>query len=77
MFDDLRKEAASAYEEEKKPKVEEPVQKAVVAAPKARKRPKKILGMTGAQRFMITVMLMLMVCVIGSMFLLLTNKIGF
>ena len=75
MFDDLRKEATAAHEEEKKPKVESAPQK--VAAPKARKRSKVILGMTGPQRFAVSVLLLLMVCVIGFMFLLIMNKVGF
>jgi ABC-type Na+ efflux pump permease subunit len=77
MFDDFRKEATSAYEDEKNKAEPAPQAAAVVAPPKARKRARKILGMTGLQRFMISVMLMLMVCVVGSMFLLLMGRIGF
>lgn len=70
MFDNLRDEAASNsfYEEEAKFQP---------AAGTGRKRSKRILGMTGPQRFMIVFMLMLAVCVIGGMVLLVTNKIGF
>jgi hypothetical protein len=78
MFDDLRQEVNAAHEEEKKPKVAaEPAPQVVAAPPKQRKRSKKILGMTGSQRFAISFMLMLMVCVTGFMFLLITGKMGF
>lgn len=75
MFDDLRKEATSIYESD--PPQSAPVQAESTAAPKARKRQKKILGMTGPQRFVIVSMLALMVCMMGFMFLLITGKIGF
>lgn len=77
MFDDLRKEATAAHEEEKKPKAAEPAPQKAIAAPRARKRSKVILGMTGPQRFAVSFLLMIMVCVTGFMFLLITNKIGF
>jgi hypothetical protein len=80
MFDDLRQQALSDPEEEKKAgKVEPaaPPQAPAPAAPRARRKPKLILGMTGLQRFAVSALLMLMVCVIGFMFLLLVGKIGF
>jgi hypothetical protein len=73
MFDDLRKEADSVYESEKAPA--KPVLKA--AAPKSPRRSKKILGMTGPQRFAISFMIMLMVGALGFTFLLIMGKIGF
>lgn len=76
MFDDLRQQAASAYEEEQKPKVEPAPQK-IAAAPKAKRKSKLILGMTGPQRFAISALLFLMACVTGFMFLLIMGKIGF
>ncbi|MBI3172943.1 MAG: hypothetical protein HYZ25_04440 [Chloroflexi bacterium] len=36
----------------------------------------RILGMTAIQRFVLSVMLLVMVCVLGMMFLLITGKIG-
>ena len=75
MFDDLREEASSTPEV-KQPKPE-PVAEPVVAAPKPRRRQKKILGMTGPQYFALSVMFMLMVCATGFMFLLAMGKIGF
>jgi hypothetical protein len=73
MFDDLREEASST------PQVKQPTPEPVaerIAAPKPRRKQKKILGMTGPQRFALSVMFMLMVCVTGFMFLLVMGKIG-
>ena len=72
MFDNLRDEAASSpfYEEEAK------FQPAAGTGPSP-KRSKRILGMTAIQRFVITFMIMLAVCIIGAMVLLATGKIGF
>jgi hypothetical protein len=77
MFDDLREEATAVPEvEQPKPKpVEKPAPAAV--APKPRKRSKKIFGLTGPQRFMVSAMLMSMVCMTGFMFLFVMGKIGF
>jgi hypothetical protein len=36
----------------------------------------KFLGMTPIQRFVISVLIMMTVCVLGTMFLLVTEKIG-
>ena len=36
----------------------------------------RILGMTAVQRFVLSVMLLVMVCVLGVMLLLITEKIG-
>ena len=73
MFDNLREDAASSYEDEAK------LRSAVSAAPAfdARPRSRRILGMTSAQRFVITFMFMLAVCMIGGMVLFVTGKIGF
>jgi hypothetical protein len=73
MFDNLREDAAKPlYEEEAK------FQPALgtgsaFGAPSSR----RILGMTGVQRFVIAFMLFLAVCLIGGMALLVTGKIGF
>jgi hypothetical protein len=76
MFDNLREDAASSpyYEEEAKkfqPAVE--TQASVFSTTNS----KRILGMTGVQRFVISFMLFLAVCVIGAMALLVMDKIGF
>jgi hypothetical protein len=74
MFDDLRKEATGAAPEGDSAQAKS-AEKA--PAPKARRKSKKIFGLTAQQRFIVAVMLMLMVCAIGSMLLLVTGKIGF
>ncbi len=72
MFDNLREQANAApfYEDEAQfQSAEEPVS----ATQQVQGR---LLGMSPVQRFIISVMLMMMVCTIGAMFLLVTGKIG-
>jgi hypothetical protein len=72
MFDNLREQANSSplYENEAQfQSAEEPG----AAAPRTSDR---LLGMTPAQRFFVSLMLMIMVCLVGAMFLLVTGKIG-
>lgn len=77
MFDDLRKQAFAEPEEEKKPAAaESPAPKPAASARKRKKR-KLILGMTGPQRFAVSLLLALMTCVSGFMFLFVMGKIGF
>ncbi len=77
MFDDLRQQAFSEPEEEKKPQAAPSAAAKPAAARKAKKKRKLILGMTGPQRFAVSVLLALMTCVSGFMFLLVMGKIGF
>lgn len=78
MLDNLREDAASSFDEDKPkkaaPQYEAPSyeEEKVVAV-----RPSRFLGMSGMQRFVISVMLFLTVCIIGTMFLLVMGKIGF
>lgn len=74
MFDDLREDAASGYEAEPKP-IQELAGPGPTFSPKPRSR--RILGMTAQQRFVISFMFMIAVCVIGIMALFVTGKIGF
>ena len=75
MFDGLRKDASdtAGFEEsaeffpEDKP----------AAAPVRRRKPSQFLGMTAPQRFLIAVMLMIMVCSLGAMCMLITEKFAF
>jgi hypothetical protein len=72
MFDNLRDQANSTpfYEGEAQfQSVEEP-------NPAARPSSSRFLGMSPMQRFMISVMLMMMVCLVGAMFLVVTGKFG-
>ena len=72
MFDNLREEASKPfYEEEAK------FQPASGTATDESGRPSRFLGMTAAQRFVITLMLMISVCIIGVMLLFVMGKIGF
>jgi hypothetical protein len=72
MLDNLRDDAGSNFYEE-----EELSPEAVTAAlPPKRRKNGKFLGMTPIQRFIIATMLMIAVCALGTMCLLLTNKIG-
>ncbi len=73
MFDNLREQANAApfYENEAQfQSVEEPASAATGGGQG------RLLGMSPIQRFIISVMLMIMVCTIGAMFLLVTGKIG-
>jgi len=74
MFDNLREDAASGpyYEEETKFQPAAGTE-TVFGAPSSR----RILGMTGVQRFVIAFMFFLAVCIIGAMALFVTGKIGF
>jgi hypothetical protein len=75
MFDNLREDATSSpfYEEEAK------FQPAAGTEPMfgAPSSSRRILGMTGIQRFVIAFMFFLAVCIIGAMALLVTGKIMF
>lgn len=79
MFDNLREDAASSqfYDEEESPNLQPDTgmrSQAFFGEPASSRR---ILGMTGVQRFLITFMLFLAVCLIGGMALLVMGKIGF
>lgn len=69
MFDNLRDDSSSTFNEE-------PEAKYQPAAGYGRSSSKKFLGMTSMQRFVISVMLMLTVCILGAMVLLVFGKIG-
>ena len=72
MFDDLRNEAASKpfYDEE-----EAKYQSAATSYSSG--KPGRFLGMTSIQRFVLTFMLMMAVCIIGALALFATGKIVF
>ena len=73
MFDNLREEAASSYDEKPIYQPASGTESVYAARPPS----KRILGMTSLQRFVISFMLMLAVCVIGALVLFATGKIGF
>jgi hypothetical protein len=71
MLDDLRNSAVESYAEESAPSGE--------SAPPPRRRSRNqesyFLGMTAPQRFIIAIMLFMMVCLLGSFCLILTDKV--
>lgn len=67
MLDDLRNSAASSYLEEEISTEEE-------SAPQG-KQEKLFLGMTASQRFILILMLLMMSCVLGTLCLVVTEKI--
>ena len=77
MFDNLREDAASSqfYEEEESAKIQPVAGSQPFFGQPASSR--RILGMTGVQRFIITFMIFMAVCLIGGMALLVMGKIGF
>ena len=84
MFDGLRKDASdtSGFDEQPVeffPEDEKPAPAVARPAPTpARRRSSgKFLGMTAQQRFIISVMLMIMVCVLGAMFMVVAEKFVF
>ena len=77
MFEEFRQQAEEA-EYEQNPVQDDVVENtgsADLPVPIRLSRPKRILGMTASQRFVIALMLLLEVLLLGSMFLLVTQKI--
>jgi hypothetical protein len=76
-FDSTPFESTPFYEEEGKfrdAEAAKPV--APMKAPKAAASERRFLGMTAFQRFVLALLLFIAVCVLGSMLLVLTGKIG-
>jgi len=67
MLDDLRNSASDSYQEDEYYQQEESY------APVNRRE--NLLGMSAVQRFVIMFMVLLMACMLGSLCLLLTNKV--
>jgi hypothetical protein len=74
MFDNLRDDANSFYEDDQ-PQFQRSAG-AETSAP-IRRGGSRFLGMTSIQRFVLTVMMMIAVCVIGALCLLVMGRIGF
>jgi hypothetical protein len=66
MFEEFREQASASpfYDEEE-----------TFEEVKPRRRGRRFLGMTPAQRFVIAIMLLIMTCMIGSLFLLVMEKV--
>ncbi len=70
MFDNLREEASSFYDEEDQANYQP-------AAGTTGGRSSRFLGMTSIQRFVIAIMLLFTVCILGALCLLVTGRSGF
>jgi hypothetical protein len=70
MLDDLRN--SSSFIDDEPPAEQEPVQR---RTPQRRQK-ETFLGMTAQQRFILSLMLFLMVCVMGTFALLITESIS-
>lgn len=73
MFDNLRDsaETSSFYEEEPNDLYKEPA-----ATPSKRRKRGNFLGMTAQQRFYVSIMLMFTVCMVGTLAMLLLEKMS-
>ncbi|HMR99167.1 MAG TPA: hypothetical protein PKK96_13200 [Anaerolineales bacterium] len=82
MFDNLRESASDSpfYEEETNDLYKEPASKPMdsIAAPSPRKRGRgsRFLGMNGVQRFFLSMMLFFIVCLLGTLAMLLLGKMA-
>jgi hypothetical protein len=65
MLDDLRHSAAQSYEEE------------VTHGKKPPRKRRPFLGMTAPQRFIIALVILVMTCLLGVLFLVVSGKIVF
>lgn len=75
MFDNLRDSASSFYEEEPNDLYKEPEAKPA-AKSKRRRSNGRFLGMTAQQRFILSLMLMLTVCTIGTLAMFVLGKMS-
>jgi hypothetical protein len=70
MFEDFRKQAEAAdFSDE--------FQEEILSAETSHKGHNRFLGLTPIQRFIIAIMLMFMITILGTLFLLVTEKIVF
>ncbi len=80
MFDNLRDDS-SFYEDEPNDLYQEPAAQAqpVVATQRQspRRRKARFMGMTAQQRFLLSVMLLITVCVMGTLAMIVTGRMGF
>ena len=82
MFDNLRDDS-SFYEEEPNDLYQEPevqAQPTAIAAPRPQssyKRKARFMGMTAQQRFLLSVMLLITICIMGVLAMVVTGRMGF
>ncbi len=72
MFDDLRRSAQESYEKDQQP---EPTPEVEVEEEKPRKESATFLGLTAPQRFIISLFILMMTCLLGGFCLVLTDKV--
>ncbi len=74
MLDNLRNQAAQSeyFQEEEVPAFDEP---AVVQRRPVRRGLDQLTGMNAQQRFLLAFMFLILVCLLGTMFLLVTGKV--
>ena len=76
MFDNLRESAESPfYEEESNDLYKEPASRPLASA-SVRSSNRRFLGMTAQQRFIVSLMLMFMVCILGTLALFITGRMS-
>lgn len=75
MFDNLRDSASSFYEEEPNDLYKEPEAKSATTS-KRRRSSGRLLGMNAQQRFILSLMLMLTVCIIGTLAMFVLGKMS-
>jgi hypothetical protein len=71
MFDDLRKSALESYEKDKEPE-EAPV---IEEEHEEARKESTFLGLSAPQRFIISLFILLMTCLLGGFCLILTEKV--
>jgi hypothetical protein len=79
MFDNLRDDS-SFYEDEPNdlyPELAAPAQPIVATRRSPHRRAARFMGMTAQQRFLLSVMLLITVCVMGVLAMILTGRMGF
>ena len=72
MFDDLRNDSHAAFEAEQA----KAAPSVSARRPTAKKKSKKILGMTAGQRFVLATLLFLVTCLVGVALLVVTGKVA-
>ncbi|HTX90934.1 MAG TPA: hypothetical protein VMC09_06925 [Anaerolineales bacterium] len=74
MLDNLRDQTSFQPDEEEPEQLSAPQNKKA-RPPRRRRTLDQITGMTAPQRFMLSLMLLVIVCLLGSMLLILTGKV--
>ncbi len=77
MFDNLREQANPSPFYEEEAQFQEAAETTTYAPPPRRPSSGKFLGLNAPQRFFLSLMLMMTVCIIGALALVVTGKFGF